>query len=306
MAKEKPKIFAAGVVLEKPTKLGTKVAVIHRPYREDWSLPKGKIEDNELPQLAAIRELKEETGLDCKLLQPLPERLYYKDENLKQVLYWKALLKGEENFTVNEEVDELVWCNKSQLKNKLTYPDDQDLAIQSLEEPITSPFILLRHAQSEKRADWSDRYQKKPPTDTVRPLTQIGFNQTEQINQILHAYGVEKITSSDATRCVATISQFAAEINQPVHAYQALNEFSWEVNPSPALNLISEAVSDPTPRVICGHRPALPGIAKFIQGQFESCELNAALAPGSMLVIHRNFNKGNMSIISAEIINIRS
>lgn len=303
MAKEKPKIFAAGVVLVKPTKFGKKIAVIHRPYREDWSLPKGKIENHELPQLAAIRELKEETGLDCKLLQPLPNRLYYKDEDLKQVFYWKALLKGEENFTVNEEVDELVWCNKSQLKNKLTYPDDQDLAIQALEEPITSPLILLRHAQAEKRADWSDRYQKKPPTDTVRPLTKIGFNQTEQINQLLHAYGIEKIISSDATRCIATISKFAAEMSQPVHAYQALNEFSWEFNPSPALKLVTEALSDPTPQVICGHRPALPEIASFIKSQVASVDLNAALAPGAMLVMHRTFHKNNISIISAEIIN---
>lgn len=303
MAKEKPKIFAAGVVLVKPTKFGTKVAVIHRPYREDWSLPKGKIEDNELPQLAAIRELKEETGLNCKLLQPLPNRLYYKDGDLKQVFYWKALLKGEENFTVNEEVDELIWCNKSQLKNKLTYPDDRDLAIQALEEPITTPLILLRHAQAEKRADWSDRYQKKPPTDTVRPLTKTGFGQTEQINHLLHAYGVEKITSSDATRCVATISQFAAEISQPVHAYQALNEFSWEVNPSPALKLVMEALTDPTPQVICGHRPALPEIASFINSQVDSVDLNAALAPGAMLVMHRTFNKNNISITGAEIIN---
>lgn len=303
MAKEKPKIFAAGVVLIKQTKFGKKVAVIHRPYREDWSLPKGKIEADELPQLAAVRELREETGLACQLLHPLPDRLYYKDEDLKQVYYWKALLKGEENFTVNEEVDELVWCSKNQLKIQLTYPDDQELAIKALEEPVTSPLILLRHAQAEKRAEWSDRYQKKPPTDTLRPLTKIGFNQVEQINQLLHAYGVEKITSSDATRCVATVTKFAAEINKPVQAFQALNEFSWEVNPSPALQLLMDALMDPTPQLICGHRPALPQIASFIQSQVESVELNAALAPGAMLVIHRTFNRGNLSIKSAEIIN---
>ena len=304
MAKEKPKIFAAGVVLIKQANFGKKVAVIHRPYRQDWSLPKGKIENDELPQLAALRELREETGLSCKLLNPLPDRLYYKDEDLKQVYYWKALLKGDENFSVNEEVDELVWCNKRQLKKKLTYPDDIELALEALDEELTSPLILLRHAQAEKRADWSDRYQKKPPTDTVRPLTKIGFNQVEQINQLLHAYGIEKITSSDATRCLATVTKYAAEINQPVHAFQALNEFSWEVNPSPALTLIMEAIKDPIPQVICGHRPALPEIAKFIESQFDSTELNAALAPGAMLVIHRTFNKGTISIKNAEIINI--
>lgn len=304
MAKEKPKIFAAGVVLIKQSKFGPKVAVIHRPYRQDWSLPKGKIEIDELPQLAALRELKEETGLDCKLTNPLPDRLYYKENDLKQVFYWKAFLKGDAEFSVNEEVDELVWCSKKQLKAKLSYPDDYELAIDAINEKPTTPLILLRHAQAEKRADWSDRYQKKPPTDTVRPLTKIGFNQLEKINQVLHAYGIEKVTSSDATRCVATVTRFASEINKPVHAFQNLNEFSWEVNPSPALNLIMEAMLDPTPQVICGHRPALPEIAKFIESQFQSVELNAALAPGSMLVIHRTINNGTISIKNAEIINI--
>jgi 8-oxo-(d)GTP phosphatase len=304
MAKEKPSIFAAGVALIDKTKYSKKLAVIHRPYRSDWTLPKGKIELDEIPQLAAIRELKEETGLDCILKNPLESRLYYKEEELKKVYYWRASLKGQADFVINEEVDELIWCNAGQLKNKLTYPDDVELATTALGQTDTSPIILLRHAQAEKRADWSDRYQKRPPTDTVRPLTKSGFLQTELISQLLHAYGITKVISSDATRCIATITKFAAEINQPIHAFQSLNEFGWQTNPSPALALLSDALKDPTPQVICGHRPALPEIAQFIESQFDSVPLDASLAPGAMLVIHRTFHKGTISIKNVEEINI--
>jgi 8-oxo-dGTP diphosphatase len=304
MAKDKPTIFAAGVVLIKKTKTGKKIAVVHRPYREDWSLPKGKIEANELPQLAAIRELKEETGLNCELRQPLPDRLYYKEKDLKKVSYWFAVLKGDDEFIVNDEVDQLVWSGKNQLKNILTYPDDVEIAAAAVSDVESSPLILLRHTQAEKRIEWSDRYLKRPPSDTMRPLTKIGQQQTEIIAQLLHAYGVKKIISSDATRCISTVTKFAAEINQPINAYQFLNEYSWEANPSPALELVSKALFDPTPQVICGHRPALPQLATFIESLVPTTELSANLAPGAMLVLHRSFHNSTMSINKAEIINI--
>lgn len=303
MAKDRPSIFAAGVVLIKTSKTGKKIAVIHRPYREDWSLPKGKIEVNELPQLAALRELQEETGLGCELRQPLADRFYYKEKDLKKVSYWYALLKGEDKFIENDEVDQLVWCGKYQLKNILTYPDDVSIANGALSDEESSPLILLRHAQAEKRVEWSGRYPEKPPVDMVRPLSQVGFSQVDQITQVLHAYGIKKVISSDASRCISTITQFATEINQPINAYQSLNELGWQSDTSPALELLMDALKNPLPQVICGHRPALPEMASFIQSQIESVELDAALAPGAMLVLHRTINKGTISIKSYEIIN---
>ena len=38
------------------------MAVIHRPKYVDWSLPKGKLEEGEGWQEAALREVEEETG----------------------------------------------------------------------------------------------------------------------------------------------------------------------------------------------------------------------------------------------------
>ena len=51
-------IRAAGGVLRRDGL----IAVVHRPHRGDWSLPKGKLEDGEDDATAAVREVLEETG----------------------------------------------------------------------------------------------------------------------------------------------------------------------------------------------------------------------------------------------------
>ena len=42
------------------------VLVVHRPRYDDWSLPKGKLEDGETWEDAALREVHEETGVACR------------------------------------------------------------------------------------------------------------------------------------------------------------------------------------------------------------------------------------------------
>ena len=56
-------IRAAGVVLTRGAGAELEVAVIHRRRRRDWSLPKGKLQPDEDAQVAAVREVEEETGL---------------------------------------------------------------------------------------------------------------------------------------------------------------------------------------------------------------------------------------------------
>ena len=58
-----PLIQAAGAVLwRKSEDSQIEVAVIHRPRYDDWSLPKGKVENNESHIATAYREVLEETG----------------------------------------------------------------------------------------------------------------------------------------------------------------------------------------------------------------------------------------------------
>ena len=59
------KVRAAGGVLWREVDGEVRVAVVHRPRYDDWSLPKGKLDPGELEVAAAVREVEEETGFAC-------------------------------------------------------------------------------------------------------------------------------------------------------------------------------------------------------------------------------------------------
>ena len=63
---ERPSVAAAGAVVWRRRKKNgpVEIIVIHRPRYNDWTLPKGKVEPGETTIVAAVREIREETGLD--------------------------------------------------------------------------------------------------------------------------------------------------------------------------------------------------------------------------------------------------
>ena len=46
--------------------------LLHRPGHGDWSIPKGKAEPGETGRECAAREVREETGFECRLGAELP------------------------------------------------------------------------------------------------------------------------------------------------------------------------------------------------------------------------------------------
>jgi len=116
-------IEAAGGVVEQDGL----IAVVHRPRYDDWSLPKGKLDKNESSERAALREVQEETGLSCQLIEEL-EPVSYTDNRgrPKNVRYWRMkVLSGE--FEVNDEVDELRWLSRADALELLSYEHDREL-----------------------------------------------------------------------------------------------------------------------------------------------------------------------------------
>lgn len=127
-------VLAAGAVLwlpGGPRKNGQglrkpRIALIHRPKYDDWSLPKGKLMAGETPWQAALREVEEETGLVCRLLAPLPAQHYRAQGRPKEVRYWAAVpVRGE--FRPNREVDRMKWLKPEKARAKLTHARDREL-----------------------------------------------------------------------------------------------------------------------------------------------------------------------------------
>ena len=127
MDPEAAEVKAAGGVVWRRGAGGVEVAVIHRPHRSDWSLPKGKLDPGEGWEEAALREVEEEIGYRCRLGRELPPVSYTDPRGrAKVVRYW--LMEPEEGeFTPNAEVDELRWLIPSAAAELLSYPHDREL-----------------------------------------------------------------------------------------------------------------------------------------------------------------------------------
>ncbi len=121
-------VQAAGGVIVRDSERGTEVCVVHRPHRGDWSLPKGKLDPGEDFEEAALREVLEETGIECRLETELGS-VNYEDQKgrPKEVRYWRMEVEHDPGFTPNNEVDELRWCTREEALDLLTYEHDRAL-----------------------------------------------------------------------------------------------------------------------------------------------------------------------------------
>ena len=88
-------VEAAGALVWRERAGRLQVALVHRPRYRDWSWPKGKLDPGELPPVAAVREVEEETGMAVVLGLPLPGLEYrLADGRPKVVHYWAARVAG--------------------------------------------------------------------------------------------------------------------------------------------------------------------------------------------------------------------
>jgi 8-oxo-dGTP diphosphatase len=107
---------------------GREIVVIHRPRYDDWTFPKGKLHDGEDHVAAALREVEEETGLGCELVEELPS-VRYRDafDREKVVRYWIMRPVRDGGFAPTDEVDEVRWVRVDDAARLLSYEHDRRL-----------------------------------------------------------------------------------------------------------------------------------------------------------------------------------
>jgi 8-oxo-dGTP diphosphatase len=108
------------------------VLLVHRPKYDDWSFPKGKLEEGESWEDAALREVEEETGLRCVLGAFVDSTRYAVLQGPKEVRYYRMSSTGEP--CAQNEVDELRWTPFEAARDLLTHDRDRQL-LASLLEP---------------------------------------------------------------------------------------------------------------------------------------------------------------------------
>lgn len=130
-------VLAAGGLVHRTGDAGElEVMIVHRPRYDDWSLPKGKLAPGETEAEAALREVFEETGMDCALEQELGSIVYTDHEGFRKVVrYWAMSLRGG-TFQANQEVDEANWLPIPDAAAALSYERDRAL-VRSLEKTLS-------------------------------------------------------------------------------------------------------------------------------------------------------------------------
>ena len=104
------------------------VLVVHRPRYDDWSLPKGKLEDGESWEAAALREVEEETGVAGRLLAELDDDHYTDRKGRpKRVRWWHMAPVAEGLRDPDDEVDEVRWVSLADALDLLTYAHERRL-----------------------------------------------------------------------------------------------------------------------------------------------------------------------------------
>jgi 8-oxo-dGTP diphosphatase len=158
MAKETDEIIAAGGLVVQPvdghrgsdasresdsaetqaTAPGRRqVLLVHRPKYNDWSFPKGKADPGETIEQTALREVCEETGLDCGIIQPLSivRYTYGKASNPKpKVVHYFLMEPRRGELQLNGyEIDQAEWLDPQRALRRLTYDHDRKLLSDALE-----------------------------------------------------------------------------------------------------------------------------------------------------------------------------
>lgn len=119
------KVQKAGCIL---IKLETReVGLVYRTKKDDYSFPKGHLEDNETIEECAIRETEEETGRICSIVSDIKvEPIEYVTPLGEDVInyHYVAIDEGESKQEIPEELKEnLVWIKYEDVEETLSYED---------------------------------------------------------------------------------------------------------------------------------------------------------------------------------------
>lgn len=102
-----PSLAAGGVVLRSGA--APHVAIVRLRKRNQWVLPKGKLDAGETPRQAAEREVLEETGHRVMVHEFIGTLAYNTGGRSKVVHFWRMEATDEPTLPLMDDVKEVAW-----------------------------------------------------------------------------------------------------------------------------------------------------------------------------------------------------
>jgi 8-oxo-dGTP pyrophosphatase MutT (NUDIX family)/phosphohistidine phosphatase SixA len=274
-------IEAAGGVLWRPAAggVGLEIALVHRPKYDDWSLPKGKLNDGEHPIVAAVREVWEETGFTGVPGIALPSVRYDKDGLQKRVRFW-AMRPVAGEFVPNAEVDQLMWLPPREARAHLSPHRDRDVPVGLEPDQVsTRPFLLVRHGSAGERSTWQG-------DDRERPLDAAGEVQAEALVPLLAAYRVNRVLSADVLRCLQTVGRYAEHAHLSVESEPLLSESAYLERPKLSVERVLELLGSGMSTTACSQGKTIPGLVSSVCSALGTEEPAISVRKGGLVVLH--------------------
>ncbi|MGL6235684.1 MAG: NUDIX hydrolase [Segniliparus sp.] len=229
------------------------IALIHRPHYDDWTLPKGKVDPGEIPPVAAVREIAEETGSRAEL-GPFLATVHYPAKGApKRVDYWAAWAATAPEFVPNDEVDLLEWVPVGEARDRLSHDLDREVldVFRAIRLDVET-LVVVRHASAGTR-DEAD-----PEADERRPLDELGLAQAEGLAHLGGAFGVSRLHAADKLRCRQTLDPLAQLLEVETVSEPSLTEEPFAENPNAALDRLRELAQIGHTTMVCSQGDVIP------------------------------------------------
>jgi 8-oxo-dGTP diphosphatase len=231
--------------------MDAEVALIHRPGRDDWSLPKGKLRAGEHPILGAQREVWEETGYRSVVGAALGTTRYQQRGGPKRVRYWTLRARDGGAFRPTAEVDDLVWLP----------PDAAMRLVRDRDRPIlrtfvdgsphhASPLLLVRSGKAVAPARWSG-------PDRERPLADEGRERAKALAGVLQGYAVERLLAASLRRCRQTLRPLSSRCRVDVENEALLETVKGRRRRRAAVDQLIDLARADVPTVVCAESDVL-------------------------------------------------
>ena len=103
-----------------------KTLLVKNHNGRNFSFPKGHVEEGETEQQTAVREVKEETGLDIEIIDTFREVADYCPfgKIKKRVVFFMAQTFSDKVVPQQEEIDSYIWVDLFEAHHRCTYDND--------------------------------------------------------------------------------------------------------------------------------------------------------------------------------------
>ena len=96
-----------------------------------WSFPKGHVENDETEEETALREIREETGLQASIDTAFRHQVTYspKPGIIKDVIFFIAVPTGGAEHAQEAEISQLGWFSFQEAAERITYATDEEILL---------------------------------------------------------------------------------------------------------------------------------------------------------------------------------